>query len=69
MKKVYFNIFMRSLRLRKKNKQNFFFIGPLFLIKIIYFYFLKISFFKMLIKFMKDKINFFKKFKQILWKI
>ena len=47
-----------EFKIRKKNKQNIFFISLLLIIKIIYFYLLKIPFLKKLFFFLRSKINY-----------
>ena len=50
--------YIEEFKIRKKNKQNIFFIGLLVIIKIIYFYSLKIPFIKKIFFFLRSKINY-----------
>jgi len=52
-----FQYLHEEFRIRKKNKQNRLFIIFLFLVKIFYFYLLKIGIFKMLATFLKKKFK------------
>ncbi len=52
-----FQYLYEEFRIRKKNKQNIFFVVFLFLIKIFYFYLFKIKIFKIIIKFLKKNFN------------
>ena len=51
------NYFFEEFRIRKKNKQNLFYIFILFIIKNIYFYLLKIDFLNKAIKLIKQKFR------------
>ena len=50
--------YKEEFKIRKKNNQNIFFISLLLIIKIIYFYLLKISFLKKIFFFLRSKINY-----------
>ena len=50
--------FYEEYKIRKKNKQNFFFISLLIVLKYIYFILFKIKIFAKLFKFIQKKINF-----------
>ena len=50
--------YIEEFKIRKKNNQNIFFISLLLIIKIIYFYLLKIPFLKKIFFFFRSKINY-----------
>ena len=50
--------YSEEFKIRKKNDQNIFFISLLLIIKIIYFYLLKIPFLKRILFFFRSKINY-----------
>ena len=50
--------YTEEFKIRKKNDQNIFFISLLLIIKIIYFYLLKIPFLKKILFFFRSKINY-----------
>ena len=50
--------YIEEFKIRKKNDQNIFFISLLLIIKIIYFYLLKIPFLKKILFFFRSKINY-----------
>ena len=50
--------FYEEYKIRMKNKQNFFFISLLIVLKYIYFFLFKKKIFSKLFKFIQKKINF-----------